>query len=133
MLGANLLRAFTSSDELVELSAAPAAYTIQRGPTPVGSRWARRELTRTPTVTNLRHERVHLEPLEAELLRMLDGTRDEAELVRVLTPSVRSGDIVFARDGQPVTDGDEGVAMLPESVRERMKTLTRAALLEKQG
>lgn len=132
-LSANLVQAHMSSSDLIELFGCPAAHADGVEPLPVGSRWARLEVLHSPTVTNLRHERVHLEPLEAEILRLLDGTRDVAALAELLAPPVLAGDIVFTREDAPVHDREEAIAMLPSSIVARLETLARAALLERSA
>lgn len=126
-----LLRGLTSSEELVEIGVmAPQLVTVP-GPRPVGFRWARHQLaTEGLLVTNMRHERVRLEPLEGEVLRLCDGAHDHAAMLAALEPPVRRGEIVFEKEGAPVADKDEAAAMLPAAVTARLRTLARASLLE---
>jgi methyltransferase-like protein len=105
VLGANLLRGHGYSQSLVELHvyAAPVASTA--GDRPRASRVARMLATRDDTITNLRHERLKLDPLVRYLLPFLDGSRDrEALLQTLLDGPVARGELTIEQDGQPSAD-----------------------------
>jgi methyltransferase-like protein/SAM-dependent methyltransferase len=83
VLGANLLKAYTYSGSLVELYAHVPPLVTQITPHPSASPVARWQSQAGSMVTNLRHERVHLDPTERYLLPFLDGTRDLTALETV--------------------------------------------------
>lgn len=75
-LAALLLQGFCYSGSLVELRTTAGAFTTESGSQPRTTRFALRQLAAgMTTVTNLRHERITLEPSLARLLSLFDGTR----------------------------------------------------------
>ena len=75
-LQANLLKAYTYSARLVELHTYMPAFTQDVSPCPIASPAARMAAQESAIVTNAWHERVHLTPLQQQMLLLLDGTRD---------------------------------------------------------
>ncbi len=126
----NLLRAVSSNEQLLELSAMPQVHVTLPSERPLASPWARHEIAwGTAAVTNLRHERIRLEPLEVEVLRLLDGSRDVAALCDALGPAVRAGEIPITHEGLSVQDPDAASVLLEKAVAARLRSLGRAALL----
>ncbi len=129
VLAANLLQAFTASETLVEFHACGPRFTLEVGPTPLASGWARLQAETGPTVTNLRHESVRLGPLQSQLLRLLDGTRDRAALLAALKPLIVSGELAARQDDQVVTDPQKNLELLAASLDGKLEGLARSALL----
>lgn len=125
-----LMQGFTAGDNLVNIMAEPPLHPALPSTKPVGSRWARHELQTSLVVTNLRHERVRLEPLEAQVLQLLDGTHDAASLAAHLLPEVLSGAIGFDDGAGGVLPPERAAEQLDYAVSQRINTLSRAALLE---
>jgi len=72
---------------LVELAVNPPAFVREPGPLPSTTRLVRLQLERRDTVTNQLHMDVRMEgEVTKTLVRLLDGTRDRAELLRGVTP-----------------------------------------------
>lgn len=93
----------------------------------MASSLARRQLSQGQTkVTNLRHERVKLDPISQALLPYLDGTHDRTAL-RQLAAHVAAGDLTLA-DAEGVEEAE-----LPEKLSREMffslQWLAWAALL----
>jgi SAM-dependent methyltransferase len=80
VVAVNLLTAFSHSTGLVDLRTDTPACTAAPGPRPVASRLARAQALASPLVTNLRQDRVELDPASAAVLVCCDGTRDRAAL-----------------------------------------------------
>ena len=134
-LAGTLLQAFTHSENLVELHAAAPRYTLEvnRQARPVASPWARLQAEAGPSVTNLRHERIRLGPLQAYLLRQLDGTRDYAALEADLEAQVRAGALTARQDDQVITDPQKNLELLTTTLEAKLGGLARAALLMRPG
>lgn len=124
-----LMQGFTSGKNVVHILADPPAFAPTVGERPAGSAWARYELRFGRIVTSLRHERVRLDPLEAETLALLDGTRTIEEIAAHFAPHVRSGAIVFAETDVSALDDDALHALLVEAIAKRVGTLAKAAML----
>ena len=131
-LAAGLLRAFTYSLPLVELSGyAPALVTVV-GERPLAFKMARYQAREGEWVANLRHERVHLDPVGRYILPYLDGEHTLEDLMALL-------DELLVRDAQRrQVQAQGGQAAAPtgaarERVREELEAtlewLARAALL----
>ena len=136
-LGANLLRMVTAYSSMLEVWALPAPWAAAAGERPRLSRWARFELRTSPFVTNLRHERVRLDPLEAAVARLLDGTHTAADICAALEADVRAGRIVLHDEPHDESapaasppDVEQGIALLPKAVAERLILLTVYGLIE---
>jgi methyltransferase-like protein len=129
-VGRALLTAYASADRrLVELWLRPPAFAAEVGARPMASRLARLQAAGANQVTNLRHERVNLAPLEARLLRLLDGTRLGADLPGALLEGFREGELGISQGGQPVTEPAEVRRILADVIDECLPRLARAGLL----
>ena len=89
ILASNLLRAYSQSTQLVDLHTFVPSLCAQPSEKPLASEVARFEAASRPVVTNLWHERVHLDAFRRQLLMLLDGSRGEGELVKHMTKLVR--------------------------------------------
>lgn len=105
VLGANLLRGHGYSQSLVELHVHSAPVASAAGERPRASRVARLWASQNDTITNLRHERLKLDPLVRFLLPFLDGSRDrEALLETLLAGPVARGELTIDQAGGPTPD-----------------------------
>jgi len=135
VLGANLLKAYSYSDSLVELHVCAPSYVVEAGERPVASPVARLQAQKGSRVTNLRHERIELSGINYHLLPHLDGSRDRAALVEVLERLAAEGRIDLEGEDKPVEEGDgqsvdPGQARpLPDLLDSKLGQLARAALL----
>jgi SAM-dependent methyltransferase len=127
---ATLLRAICTSDFLIALSAGKPPYALQTPARPVANRWARRQVLSERTVTSARLERMLPDPMEADLIRLLDGSVDPEQLTADWMAAVENGTIVL---GNPPMEPEEGKAFLPKAVKERLQVLLRNALLEPEA
>jgi methyltransferase-like protein len=81
-------------------------------------------------VTTLRHEVVDLNPLDRQLVRLLDGSRDRAALVEAVIESVMTGVLVLTQsDGLVLTDAARVRGMLNATLENHLARLARWSLL----
>jgi methyltransferase-like protein len=130
VLCSNLLKAYVYSDNLVEVHTHPPHFTVQVSERPVASPWARWQARTEGKVTNLRHERVEVDPLNQYLLPFLDGTRDLNALSELLLAGpVAGGKLVVEQNDQPVADPAEARQILDAELKATLEWMARAALL----
>lgn len=130
VLSTNLLKAFVYSENLVEAHIHPPAFVVEVSARPTASPWARQIAGSEAKVTNLRHERVELDPLNQYLVPFLDGTRTFDQLLELLLAGpVASGKLVAQQNDQSVTDPAALRALLATELQENLSWLGRAALL----
>jgi methyltransferase-like protein/SAM-dependent methyltransferase len=130
VLSTNLLKAFVYSENLVEAHLHPPHFVVSVSERPEASRWARHQAAADVKVTNLRHERVELDPLNQFLLPYVDGTRTFDDLMDLLLAGpVAGGKLVAHQDDQPITDPAAMRAVLAGELAENLRWLGRAALL----
>jgi len=88
----------------VQIYVHPPRYTTKPGDRPEASPLARFQAAQEPVVTNQRHERVRLDPVQQAVLYRLDGKHQREDLVRVVQDMVESGKLTLSQNDQPVTD-----------------------------
>jgi methyltransferase-like protein/SAM-dependent methyltransferase len=130
VLGANLLRAFSHSSDLIELHVYAPQFVLEPGPRPVASPVARLQARSNAQVTNLRHERVDLAKTgHFRILPYLDGSRDRVALLEILETLVADGLIEASPDAKATTSArpepGNRAALLDSILRE----LAQVALL----
>jgi methyltransferase-like protein/SAM-dependent methyltransferase len=128
-LGAGLLTCYLQSS-LVQLhGCAVACARTTDGPLRIG-RVSRETARRRRMVATHRHEGLRLDELLAELVVLLDGTRDASALVDELTARVLRGELPMERDGTPLTEATDVRAMLEPVVAAQLERLRAAAVLD---
>lgn len=95
----DLLQCFVSG--LVELRSWQPPCVGGVSPRPRASAWARHEAATLDLVTNLRHEVIRLQPFSLALLRLLDGSRSQAQLVQALDAEVAAGRLALPQTAAP--------------------------------
>lgn len=80
-LAMTLLQGFAYSAQLVDLYTFAPDFTVNVSERPLASPLARLQAQASPIVSNLRHERVELDPFSHTLLPLLDGRRDQPALL----------------------------------------------------
>lgn len=127
LLGVNLLKAYSYSENVVEFHVYAPCFVVEISQKPVASPVARYQAGRGDKVTNMRHERVTLDELSAKLLTYLDGSRDQAALLAV----IQAQDMVEIerQDGQPLDDDGAIDRVLNEFLRQKLEQFAEAALL----
>jgi len=129
VLGANLLRAYGYSENLLELHVYAPHFVLEISERPVVSSVARFQAQTGAKITNLRHERVNLDGISCHLLPYLDGSRDRAALQDVLEGLAAEGMIEVQQDDEPVKDAEQARTILDGMLDSKLRRLARAALL----
>jgi SAM-dependent methyltransferase len=115
---------------LVEFRTRDPALVTEVSPRPLASPLARLQAADGAVVTNLLGTGVKLEgSLARELLVLLDGSRDRAQLLRELTDRVASGTIRLTHSGAPVDNPRLAAGLLAEGLDAKLRQLGRMALL----
>lgn len=127
-LGRILLATYAAG--LVELQTHAPCFVVDVSERPVASRLARFQVEREGAVATLRHTGVRIEgPLEAALLKRLDGTRDRAALLDELAALMESGEIGWDQVGVTTGDGHQLQRVLGEGLERNLARLGRLGLL----
>jgi methyltransferase-like protein len=128
ILGANLLKAYGYSDNLVELHIYAPHFVVEVSERPVASPVARLNAATRGPVTNARHERVRLNEISLHLLPYLDGSRDRAALLEIVEGLVAQGLIAAEHDGgsAEAAEHEDTPAEMLDSV---LQQLANAALM----
>ncbi len=138
VLGANLLQAYGYSENLVNLHVHEPYFMLEISEQPVASPVARLQAQSSNVVTNPRHLRVSLEEIDHRLLPYLDGSRDRADLLKILEGLAREGIIKIQQDDdESVKDpkqarqnpGLDERSILAERLDRSLHQLARSCLL----
>lgn len=130
LLAMNILQAYSYSARLVELHVHRPPFVRHVSLKPAASPLARRQLSQGQAkVTNLRHERVRLDPIGEALLPYLDGTHDQAALLAQLQVHIAAGDLSLADGKDLPTDESELQEKLSRELYFSLQWLAWAALL----
>ena len=113
----------------VDLCVQSPAYTTMISEKPQASRVSRYQAATHASVTNLRHETIHLSDLQQRILRLLDGTRDYKSIVSALVADVSKAELVIQEKGRPVTDSIGIQAAISRMLDENLLELAKHALL----
>ncbi len=131
-LTVNLLQATSYSGRLVELHRHPPQFALKGGERPYASAVARWQAAHGyDKVSNLRHERVNLDPLARHLLPYLDGSHNREALLDVLDKLAKQGLLKTEQNGRSVTNSAAHRQLLRQELAATLHWLGRAALLEK--
>lgn len=123
----SLLRAYSSSSELVNCQVQRGRFVTEVSERPVASPWARRLAQEQKNVSDLRLRRVDLNPLERFLLVRLNGANTVDELVQaVLDGPVARRDW---RIGTDDADPDATQASVRDAVGAALRWFAEVALL----
>jgi methyltransferase-like protein/2-polyprenyl-3-methyl-5-hydroxy-6-metoxy-1,4-benzoquinol methylase len=131
-LAVNLLQLYAAG--MLELHVAPPPIATCVTARPVASPWARFQIEQGRTVTNLRHQRVQMDPLALRLVWLMDGTRDRPQLLDELAEWVvregvsLPGSEVQPGSPQPVTRTAIR-EMLSQTLEDALQTAANSSLL----
>jgi methyltransferase-like protein len=127
LLAEHLLEAFAAG--IVELHVVPPWFVLEPGERPRATALGRFYAKKQNRVANARLELVELDDLSRELLVLLDGRRDRAELADALCQVVRAKGLMVQRFGRPVNDPDLLRAYLLREMDTNLRRLARSALM----
>ncbi|MBI1747687.1 MAG: methyltransferase regulatory domain-containing protein [Acidobacteria bacterium] len=115
---------------LIELHVFRPEYAAAVSERPMASRLARLQVESGDILTNLRHTSVRVEDeIGRQLLRLLDGTRDHATLLRDLSATLSSDDLRSLPVEEPLPHSPSRAYIRPEELEENLAKLARLALL----
>lgn len=128
-LGANILRAYSYSNSLVELHVYLPNFVTTPGPRPMASPVARWQAGRGVKVTNMRHERVELNDMACLLLSHLDGQHTREDLLEELLALHNKGVLVLSEGRQETENKGSIPELLTQTIDDNLKFFGRAAIL----
>jgi methyltransferase-like protein/SAM-dependent methyltransferase len=80
-------------------------------------------------VPSVRHETNNLEPMDRQLLNLMDGKRSRAQLRDLLLEAVRKGELNVNREGKRIEDEHQARAVLNDLLEQKLKRYYEAALM----
>jgi hypothetical protein len=116
-------------ESLIDLHVFPTACAMSPSDRPQASAVARWQARPGGYVTNLFHEQVVLDVVNAHLVRLLDGTRDRAALLQSLVELAAQGSIVATKNGQVIEDQASVAEVLGDQLEARLHELARMGVL----
>lgn len=103
MIAVGLLNCYMSSD-LVELRGMPIAFNKKPGDQPQALPWSRLQATKQTVVTNRRHEVIRTNDLDKQLIPLMDGKNNRAEIAAKLCDVATAGLLNVQKDGLTLSD-----------------------------
>ena len=113
---------------IAEMHRQPQTFVSTLSERPIASRLARWQAVRGNLVTNRWHDSVRIQEIERHVLELLDGSRDNAQLLDALTGLAAAGRFVIAERGR-VVGTDEAQRTLSAVLPEALEHLARNGLL----
>ena len=130
VLGANLVKAYSYSGNLMEFHIYMPALMLEVSERPIASPVANFQAQSNPVVTNLRHERVSLDEFDRFLLIHLDGSHTQNDLLEALLAGPVAAGVLTLKQTEPASDDPEQIkSLLAQEVQRKLTWLARAALL----
>ena len=129
ILAGVLLGAYSAG--LIELHAYVPHFALEPGDRPAVSRLARRQIENGRTLlSTLNHACVQVEdPIAAALIRLLDGSRDRAALVRDLAEAIFSGNVPYPQEDGKLPTLQQISDKIARDLEPSLTALARSALL----
>jgi len=128
LLALGLLNCYLTSD-MIDLHGIPVPQSPPVSERPIAMHWARITAVESGNFTNRRHEVLRLNPLDRQLIPLLDGANDFATIVERLTKDTLADILKVQRDGNPLTDPGEIRNALTESLPHALANLARLGVL----
>ncbi len=129
ILAGVLLGAYSAG--LIELHAYVPYFVLEPGDRPTVSRLARWQIEHGRSLlSSLNHAAVKVEdPMGAALIRLLDGSRDRAALIRDLTEAVLAGNVSFPPESSAPPTRQQFAEKIARDLEPSLIALARSALL----
>ena len=127
-VAASLLQAYSYSSNLVDFEMMSSMFTTELSDYPLASRLARWQISEGFQATNLRHERVELDPIASRLLANLDGTNNYDDLLQMMITRYEEGLFKVPEDQLAEAGGPEPV--FRKELDAYLFFFSRSALLE---
>jgi len=114
----------------LQLHVTPPRLVNKVSACPECSALVRLQLRNSSVATSQLHRRVILDdPLSREVAQLLDGSRDEDAIARIILESVKTGQAELRQDSEVVTDPGRVTVALKLQIREVFAALAREGLL----
>jgi methyltransferase-like protein len=114
---------------VVELHTWQSDFINEILPYPKTSRLSQYLLRKWGFIVNQRHMPVHLDPISTRLIPLLDGTRNQDELMDDLMTSVNEGKLVLKKENIPLNEKGQLHRALREAMEKSFVNLSKAAML----
>jgi methyltransferase-like protein len=105
------------------------AVTADVSERPVASPLARVLAVKDRPLPNVWHRYVQLDPVHRQVVRFLDGSRGQGDIIEGLCELVLTGDFTLQKDGQPVRNPDEVRQAACASLDAILRNLANSGLL----
>jgi methyltransferase-like protein/SAM-dependent methyltransferase len=127
LLGADLLTAYASNG--VVFRTEKADFITYVSEMPRASDLARYQATTKEHVTNQLHETIPADVFTRNLIAILDGTLNKAEILEEMHTLVKNGTLFVHKDGKQLTEGEPLKLALKEVVNDSLVKISKAAIL----
>jgi SAM-dependent methyltransferase len=114
---------------MVELHPQPVPCTKKLGDNPIADVFAREQASFSSWVTTVRHEYQPIDRLEAELIRLLDGSRTKEQIVSELRIRLEEMGITPSLEGEEVESPEEVMALILEHVEHSLELFRERGVL----
>lgn len=114
---------------LAELHVHRPPDVVELNDKPLASPLARLLAERGRRVTNLRHRELDLSELDRQVLRLLDGTRDRAALLKAVTELSKSGEVEVKPPDEPNEGASDAAQAFEHALGESLRRLAGGGLL----
>jgi methyltransferase-like protein len=128
LIALGLLNCYLTSD-MIEFHGIPVPQSPPVSEKPIAMPWARITATEAGHFANRRHEVIRLNPLDRQLIPLLDGVNDRTIILERLTKDAIDNILTVQRDGQPLTDAASIREALDASLPHALANLARMGVL----
>jgi len=121
----------STSGRLIELSAAPLDMVSVKSARPIVNALARILAKQGAPVVNRRHEVVEIAPVDRRIMPLLDGTRQEVDVLEEMVRQNKKLDLELrTEDDNLITDPEAIRVILTSLIPERLRYYERSSLLD---
>ena len=127
VLGSALLALYAKG--LCEFQVQPEQFVTTPGERPRVCELARLQASRGKDLTNRRHERLHLDHFDRQVVSLLDGQHDRTELVEELTNLAKDRVLNITANERNIIDPQEVREIMRDALEDALRRLARLAIL----
>ena len=128
LIALGLLNCYLSSD-MIELHGMPIPQSPPVSEKPIAIPWARITAKESGSMSNRRHEVMKLNPLDKQLVPLLDGNNDHAAIVNGLIKDALGGLLNVHRDNVPLKEEADIREALELSLPQALQNISRLGVL----
>jgi len=114
---------------VVDVHSEPPSFATQAGERPRADALARQAAKVAEAATNRRHEVLRLEPVDRQVLQLLDGQHDQAAIVDALVAAAAQGRFAVFEHQALLHDAEQSRRVLADLVPRSLERLARNAFL----